>query len=159
MNISNQKKINKYLMVIFIMCIFYYLICFLTEGKFISAVFANDPSDTFMDFFNSINGAKYDPYNDNFSNYPALACLIYKVFLNIIPGSMRTGDGFSLRNNQMAMIGFLLFLICTLWIMQILIRQKYKANEFSQNILFIVLLISAPFMFAFERDSSQQDPP
>ena len=127
------------------------MICFLTEGKFISAVFANDPSDTFMDFFNSINGAKYDPYNDNFSNYPALACLIYKVFLNIIPGSMRTGDGFSLRNNQMAMIGFLLFLICTLWIMQILIRQKYKANEFSQNILFIVLLISAPFMFAFER--------
>ena len=108
MSKKNEKNIFKYLLLMGILCVSYYLICILSHGEFVQAVFANDYNDTFMDYFNSINNAKVNPYTDAYSNYPAMACLLYKVFFRITPLELRGVDGFGLRNIQANLIVFVL---------------------------------------------------
>lgn len=148
---SKEKIITIFLCLICGFCALYYLVCFMTDGKYIISIFANDPHDTFMDYFNSLNNAKFDPYVDMNSNYPALACLIYKFVFTIIPQELRDGNGFNLRNIQMAMIPFILYNTIIIWFINLLVRAKSTLSITNKSILTFLILISAPFVFTIER--------
>lgn len=149
--VLKQNKITLYLLLIVFFCILYYVVCIFFQGKYINAVFANDANDTFMDYFHSINNAKYDPYYDMNSNYPAMACLIYKILYKVVPIAERQGNGFVLRNNQSAMIIFLVFYIGSIWMAMTCVLQRVKLKGVSERILILAICISAPFMFTIER--------
>lgn len=148
---NKKNRVTIYLSVTCVLCVLYYLVCFLKDGEYILSIFVNDQHDTFMDYFNSLNNAKYDPYVDMNSNYPALACLIYKCLYTIIPTEMREGNGFALRNLQMAMIPFILYNAITVWFVSLVIRTKSTVSDMNKNILVLLLLINAPFVFTIER--------
>lgn len=149
--LDREKKIFYILLLICILCIVYYVLEYFLHGKYFASVFANASYDTFMDFFNSVYNAKFNPYEDMFSNYPALACLIYKVFFEMIPYEFREGNGFNLRNIQAAMIPFIIYNAVILWLIQILIREKSILSKKNETILSLVLLLCAPIVFAVER--------
>ena len=151
MSKKNEKNIFKYLLLMGILCVSYYLICILSHGEFVQAVFANDYNDTFMDYFNSINNAKVNPYTDAYSNYPAMACLLYKVFFRITPLELRGVDEFGLRNIQANLIVFVLYNIFIIWLMELLIKKRTELNEQNEILLSLVILFTAPFMFTIER--------
>lgn len=148
----NREKIMFYfLLLICILCIVYYVLEYFLHGKYFVSVFANAFDDTFMDFFNSVNNAKFDPYEDMFSNYPALACLICKFFFEMIPYELREGNGFNLRNVQAAMIPFIIYNAVVFWFIQVLIREKSVLSKESKTTLSLILLLCAPIVFAVER--------
>lgn len=152
-NVENRKKswVRNYLIFILAGCLIYYLICFLTRGEFIQAVFHHADYDIFMDYFHSINNAKYDPYADMNSNYPALACLVYKFLFHIVPTEYYGVDGFDLRTNQMAMVGFILYNVVSLCFAAFIIREKLELKSRVTSLAILAVFISAPFMFTLER--------
>ncbi|MEQ2630903.1 glycosyltransferase family 87 protein [Roseburia inulinivorans] len=150
-NVLKRNQITLYLSIIVLFCVIYYVTCIFSQGNYVNAVFANDMNDTFMDYFNSIDNAKYDPYYDKYSNYPAMACIIYKILFKVVPITQRDGNGFSLRNNQSAMVIFLVFNIISIWIAFTLISQRVKLKGISEKILILAVCVSAPFMFTLER--------
>lgn len=151
MNNKNGKNIFTYLISIGILCASYYIVCVLSRGEFIQAVFVNDSGDTFMDYFNSISNAKFNPYTDAYSNYPALACLLYKVLFRVTPLELREADSFILRNVQAPLIIFILYNFFIIWFVELIIRKRAALDERNGILLSLVILPSAPFMFTIER--------
>lgn len=148
---GNKYVVEKYLGLILAGCFVYYIVCFLTRGEFVQSMFVSDASNTFMDYFSSINNAKFDPYVDMNSNYPALACLIYKFLFHIVPVEHYGGDGFNLRNVQTSMVGFMLYTMICLYFTAFIIREKLELKNRSASLAILVVFISAPFMFTLER--------
>ncbi len=148
---STEKKIYVYLLTICVCCILYYCIQGIFDGKYFVSVFLNNPKDVFMDHFNSLNNAKYDPYQDQLSNYPAMACLIYKAFLAMIPNGLRQGTGFSLKNVQAAMIPFIIYNCITIWFIQVIVSGRSLLEKKSKTVFSLILILCAPVMFTIER--------
>lgn len=151
MNLQKNKKTNYYLFFIIFCIAAYYLLCILLRGRGIQTIFVNDSNGTFMDFFNSIANANIDPYRDGFSNYPAMACLMYKFFMHIVPAPVRGIGSFQLRNLQQAMVVFILFNIAALWIITASIDHRSQGLNSARYLLSLVVLSCAPMVFTIER--------
>lgn len=149
--ISKENIIFYYLIMIGILYLSYYFLEIVFDGQYFLSVFPNVSDDTFMDHFNSLNNAKFDPYQDKFSNYPAMACLLYKMFLSMIPAEFRGGDGFALRNIQTAMIPFIVYNVLVIWLIQVFVSEKSLLEKKSRTLFSILLLLSAPVVFTIER--------
>ena len=146
-----EHKIYVYLLIVCVLCIFYYCIQGLFDGKYFISVFLSDPRDVFMDHFNSLNNAKTDPYQDQFSNYPAMACLIYKAFLAMIPDGLREGNGFDLRGIQAGMLPFIIYNGVVMWFIQVITSAKSVLEKKDKIIFSLILMLCAPVMFTIER--------
>ena len=151
MIVQHSKKTNYYLFFILCCTALYYLICIVLRGRGIQTIFVNDTNNTFMDFFNSIANANIDPYRDGFSNYPAMACLLYKFFMHIVPAPVREIGSFQLRNLQQAMLVFILYNVVSLWIISATIDHKSLKLDNARYLLSLVVLSCAPMMFTLER--------
>lgn len=149
--LSKENIIFYYLIMVGVLYLSYYFLEIVFDGQYFLSVFPNVSDDTFMDHFNSLNNAKYDPYQDKFSNYPAMACLLYKMFLSMIPAEFRGDDGFALRNIQTAMIPFIVYNVLVIWLIQMIATEKSLLEKKSRTLFSMLLLLSAPVIFTLER--------
>lgn len=149
--LSKRKVIFYYLIAICVLYFVYYFLQVLVDGKYFMSIFPIVSDNTFMDHFNSVNDAKYDPYNDKFSNYPAMACLIYKAFLAMVPAEFRGGDGFALRNTQTAMLPFIIYIVFIIWFIQMIVYKKSLLENNSKILFSVIVLLSTPMIFTLER--------
>lgn len=151
-NIKENKNFDLkiYLCILLVLMIFYYFICFISNGKYLDSVFLTDKADTYMDYFNSISNARFNPYEMS-TNQPALVKIIFKFLLSIVPAAERMGDGFDFRSLKSAQIGFILYniFINIIFVKIVHSNSKLSNNLFTQAIL--IIFISAPVMFTFER--------
>lgn len=150
---KKDLKIIRYLLVILCGIAVFYLLNFIFNGIFFQNVFLNDPYDTFMDFFNPINTEKFEPYYDLHTSYPALPCIIFRIFLQFVPKEFQEVNrvGYDFRTTQMSMIVFIAFNIIIIWSISAIVRHKCKLNQKEQSVLILAMLLSMPFMFALER--------
>lgn len=150
-DLSKRRVIFYYLIAICVLYFVYYFLQVLVDGKYFMSIFPIVSDNTFMDHFNSVNDAKYDPYNDKFSNYPAMACLIYKAFLAMVPAEFRGGDGFALRNTQTAMLPFIIYVVFIIWFIQMIVYKKSLLENNSKILFSVIVLLSTPMIFTLER--------
>lgn len=150
---KKEKMVLSYLWIMLFGIGAFYLFNFIYHGAFFQNIFLNDSYDTFMDFFNPVNTEKYDPYNDLNTSYPALACLVFKFFLQFVPIDIqqRNQVGYDFRTTQMTMIVFIIFILVLLWIVAYIIRKKSILSVEMQSLLILLCYLSMPFMFAIER--------
>lgn len=144
---------NKFVLLfcVLVCCIFYYVLSLITRGTVISYMYVYASDDTYMDFFHSLDNARYlNPY-DNFSNYPPLALLIFKILYRNIPIDLRGTSGFSLRDSQHAQIIFLIFIIFCIYIIMMTIEWFIRVNKSEKSLIKLTILISMPIMFTLER--------
>lgn len=133
------------------LCLYYYILLFLTEGRIMGYVFLNDTADTFMDYFHSLANNRFgNPYN-NYSSYPAFALLIYRIMYNALPNSLRNVDGFELRQAQSAMLLFFITNIIILFAVLEMINRNIKLSQRGHLWLKLTVLLCAPMAFAIER--------
>lgn len=147
----NKNKIIIYIAFILFCCLLFWVICLSNGGKFIDSVFFQDRNDSFMDYFNSLINANYDPYADRLSNYPALACLFYKFMKSATPLTVNINDAFALRNSRDTLLVFILYNFISIWSVQTMLDKKISLHGKSKKILFLSVFLSAPFLYAIER--------
>ncbi|MDR0777954.1 MAG: DUF2029 domain-containing protein [Methanomassiliicoccaceae archaeon] len=118
----------------------------------------HDRRDVFMDHFNSV------VYSLDHPNYPPLAILFYYVFNCLtVPflDPAHTG-GFDIRDSQMGMLSFLIMTLLTFYLLHILFRilmkktnsEKEGGTGIRTEVLFLLIVVSFPFIFALERGNS-----
>lgn len=147
----NMSKRGRYIVIITLFCLFYYGLFILTRGGVAVDVLVTDYNDTYMDFFHSVaNAAVGNPY-DNFSNYPAMALLIYRILFHGIPLELNSIGGFGLRNIQMAQIMFILYNIFIVGGLLYIIEKKCTVKGIEKSFLKLFIFLSAPIMFTIER--------
>lgn len=130
--------------------VIYWLITMLYRSVNIDAYFVMDHGDTAMDYFNMLaNLRESDPWLAN-ASYPAICFLFWKVMHHFLPIA-EYGDGFYLRANMIAQLGYILFsLICILIIWEV-VRYMVKGTT-SEKVLFSCsVLFSGPMFFLLER--------
>lgn len=131
----------------------YWLICLMTQSGNINAYFIFDHHDTGMDYFNMLaNLSHVDPWCAN-SNYPAMCFLILRLFFRMIPLDVYADgvDGFALRENMIAQLGYILLTLFCLFVMWELLQHLAKGTK-GEKILFAASLIfSGPMFFLLER--------
>lgn len=123
---------------------------YITRGESIRSILADDPHDTLMDFFNSIQyGLK-----------PYAAKVIYPPLINVFYGLLGrftiidSGGTYVLRENQLGMLVFGTYIIAT-YSSFIYFIHKFKEGGRPEKLLFIfVVLISLPFLYLFDRANS-----
>ena len=106
-------------------------------------------NDMFMDFFNSIQYG-WTPYK-HIVNYPPFMNLIYAIIgeFNIIGIS-----GAAIRATRMGILTFSFYLVVVYSSLFWIIYQM-KNGEIAEKVLFvIIMLLSLPFIFVFERGNS-----
>ena len=108
----NQRMEKKFSLAVLFCIAVYWLAIVLTRSANIDAYFVTDHGDTAMDYFNMLaNLRESDPWFAN-ANYPAICFLFWKVMHHFLPIA-EFGDGFYLRANLIAQLGYILFsLIC-----------------------------------------------
>ena len=125
---------------------------FLSRGHNINAYFTSDHTNTAMDYFNMLANMDFqDPYQNN-SNYPAL-CFVFLKFMHHIlwPGSTEIGNGYSLRNNMNAQLGYMLFVgVCILIIWEVIYLLS-RGNHWEKTLFAAALIFSGPMAFQMER--------
>ena len=136
--------------------IFFILGCILagslTHGEAIRTMLHFDKADTFMDFFNSIQYGN-QPYANKVI-YPPLINVIYEFLGKFVIHQEVMERALYLRDSQVGLLVFGIYaglvqlgLACMLF--------KMKAGEQKERIVFVLLLaLSLPFLFAFERGNS-----
>lgn len=128
----------------------YWLITLLSRSSNIDAYFVTDHGNTSMDYFNMLaNLDGDDPWFAN-ANYPAICFLFWRVMLHFVPAA-ELGDGFYLRMNMVAQLGYILFILLCIVMIWETVRYMAKGTN-SEKILFCcAILFSGPMFFLLER--------
>lgn len=149
-----KKDPFKYIFFIvgFLFIIIFFLSIILTHGDSVKHYLFSDQKDTFMDFFNSI----YDtigrhPYQNGVI-YPPICYVIYYIFSRFIPIEIFSGSNkMMLKLNQGPMLSILIYLILEILFFILLCKKVKKGKEIEKNLFVFLMLLSVPFLFAFER--------
>ncbi len=145
----NVKKVYFYITTISGVLIFI-LGGLITRGYSFYNLFQSNKSDYFMDFYNPLSELFNGPYTHG-SIYPPLPLLIFKFILRLIPYDIASKGPSIIRSTQSGEIVFLLFMLMTLLMFFILIMEIKKGTKIEKYIFSFVILLSAPFLFEFER--------
>lgn len=150
--IEKKRKYVLFLGISLGMTIIFWTVALLTRGKSIAYYFSSDSCDTYMDYFHMLSNIDgLDPYYQN-ANYPALPFVIWRVLYRMIPWNQSNSDGFFLRTNMYAELGFiLLMLLCIIIIWEML---QYYLRSDSKDIQFVFpfsILFSGAMLFTIER--------
>lgn len=125
---------------------------YLTHGETIRSMLHNNKNDVFMDYFNSIQyGTK--PYGRQ---------VIYPPLINVVYGFLgrffvKDGLGTPLyRVNQLASMTFLFYSMATYYFLYYSFKKFSIVyfKEFELKVLFVLLLMSLPYLYLMERANS-----
>ena len=130
---------------------FVYIVSFYFNNSYLPAPFVVNKNDTFMDFYNVLHWSLRDgAYTEWYSIYPPLNFLITKVFQLLILDDP-SGGSILLRDK----IGNKIIYLIITYILCIFISIKISCKDiFTKKIevlYFIIIVMSAPFLFALER--------
>lgn len=128
----------------------YWLINLLTRSSNIDAYFVTDHGDTAMDYFNMLSNLNNsDPWYAN-ANYPAICFLFWKIMHRFLPVA-DFQDGFYLRGNMIAQLGYILFVLVCIVIIWEAIKWCAKGTQGEKILFACALLFSGPMFFLLER--------
>lgn len=148
--IENRKGFYFALILIYFE-ILYWIIMLCTNGAWICSYFTAGITDTSMDYFNMLSNMQFDtPYAAN-SNYPAMCFVIWKIMYGLLPKSISSLNGLSLRNYMPAQLGYILIMLVSVILIWELLCS-FKIGEGLENKLLAAgLLLSGPLVFTIER--------
>ena len=125
---------------------------FLTHGEAMRTLLFSDKTDSFMDFFNSIQYG-LAPY-ENKVIYPPLINLFYALWGKFVIIGEISEHATEIRSSQMGNLLLGLYLISSS-VVFFLSLTKLKIGTKAEKILFLlIVLFSTPFLYAFERGNS-----
>lgn len=149
-----MKKIKPKYVCVFILLFFFLVnitIIFITHGKVLDRLFFSDHTDSFMDFFNSINHSFHaNPYQIG-TIYPPLSYVIYHFIGMFVPTNIVLSSGHLFRES---LEGQAILMVYNIVIILLFISTlKYCLNCEKRLKLLITLLLafSFPFLYAFQR--------
>lgn len=108
----------------------------------------------FMDWFGELHRIQTGVYTgDDIANYPAFCFLIFRIFYAFIPKPQGVVyDDFSIRTSQAAVVPFAIFMVIFIFIFYYIFRYQMREKTFiERELVAITLLLSAPFVYVFER--------
>ncbi len=145
--IFNKKRYFYFIMSIFVILVI--ISSNYTNGKSVTRIFVSDPNDTYMDFYNCLM-YQDKPY-ENKVIYPPLPNLFYYIVSENIPRTTFSKGSFAIRNSQMGrFIGGIYIILSMLLFIYIVLKIKQGTIE-EKMILLLLLILSGPFIFQFER--------
>lgn len=151
--VKKHKKICIYLMTISFITFLSFVFFCIFRGTGFEQIFIPDSYDTFMDHFNVVS--KYtsdDPYKIYLNSYPAFVCFIWEIFAHIIPIEYRYSlSSFELRENQYAMMPFIVFILLCFWLFTLCIKIRFELDNITESFLILAILLSSPMLFTLER--------
>ena len=150
---NNTTKIRIYLLSIcFISALTFTYFCIFRGDNF-HQIFHADVQDIFMDHFNVVSlYTVCDPYESYLNSYPAFVNIILEIFAHFIPYNYRDSlSPHELRENQYAMMVFLIYLLLCIWAFSSCIKVKMKFDNITDSIFTLSMLLSYPMLFTLER--------
>lgn len=146
------QKNNIFIVSLLSMNFIFWTIAIITRGKTIPLYFLSDPNDTYMDYFHMLSNIDgLDPYYQN-ANYPALPFLLWRLLYRMIPWNESNSDGFYLRTNMYAELGFILMLLfCIIIMWEAFQYYFHSATKWGSVLLSFSLLFSGVMLFTIER--------
>ena len=146
-NIESSKVFSLgVLLAVFVFWLFH----FFTRSAYIDTYFITDHHDTSMDYFNMLANLNHaDPWYAN-ANYPAICFLFWKVMHRFLPYADYS-DGFTLRENMIAQLGYFLFILICIIIIWEVIQNVAKGSKTEKTLFSAALLFSGPMFFVLER--------
>lgn len=145
---------QRWFSVLVIACIVvYWFIILLTRSANIDCYFVTDHHDTSMDYFNMLaNMNQTDAYYQQ-ANYPAICFLFWKIMHRFLwrAEDGEFGDGFELRNDMIAQLGYIMFLAVCLVIIWESMMYLSKGTRTEKILLSSALFFSGPMFFLLER--------
>lgn len=149
---GRQKKVQFFSIALLCCIVFYWLYMAFTRSANIDAYYVTDHTNTAMDYFNMLYVAKAkNPWYEH-SNYPALPFAIWKILIHMVPSSVRNAaDGFALRNDMTAQLGYLLYTVSCLLVIWEAIIASVPGNKVTKLLLAAALMFSGPMIFLLER--------
>lgn len=121
---------------------------YLTHGESIRALLFFDSHDALMDFYNSISHGMH-PYADR-TIYPPLI----SVFYSFLGRYMLIESPFDLRETQMGILVYGMYVILFYGITLRLIFKSIDGSCIEKYVFTVVILLSSPFIFLYERGNS-----
>ena len=138
----------------FLSCInFFYILWFYGAHNFLPAPFLYDKANTFMDFYNTLYWSMHDGvYVVWKSVYPPLSFLLLDGYHHIFLADISTlSDGFAIREEVgHLIIPWLLICVSILFFAVRICFHEIAGNKL-QFMIFMIFLLSPPFLFALER--------
>ncbi len=147
--IRNQKFQKQFEYWILLCYFVFFLSGFFTHGGSIRSFLFQDRLDIFMDFFNSI---QYDgmPYANKVI-YPPFINVVYDFFGKFADLRKVMGSAYYIRESQSAMIVYCIYTTAIILCLSKIIQEMRSEDRIVST---IVIMLSAPFIFAFERGNS-----
>ena len=149
----NTKRPFWYAAAILAAVVLFWAYMLFTRCAGLDAYFVTDHRNTSMDYFNMLANLYYgDPYYAH-ANYPALCFVFFRIMYTFLPGPITEdyGDGFYLRNDMVAQLGYMLFVMVSILIIWSVIQSLVKGSHFQKRLFGAALLFSGPMVFAMER--------
>jgi hypothetical protein len=147
-----------FLTILIIFFIISAVVAILTNGDSIRLAMVYDSENTFMDYFHSIMFSSDRPYEYWTVMYPTLITTIYAAlgrfiipFVDAAPGETLS---FAMKNTQMGMMSLFVITILTFFLLHWIFKRVTKNTDLRTNLLFLMMLLSFPFIFALERGNS-----
>ena len=131
---------------------------YITRGEMLQNLLFADPKDTFMDFYKVIICGKI-PYTLQMI-YPPLIHVILSFFGHFIPYDIMDAGAFAVRDSQLGMVIFFLWMLVQLYLFAQLFRKMYdktcigKSFRWEREAALLLTLFSLPFLFCFERSNA-----
>lgn len=108
----------------------------------------------FMDWFGELHRIQTGVYTgDDIANYPAFCFVIFRLFYSFLPKPEGVVyDDFSIRATQAAVVPFAIFMVILIFCFYHIFQYQMRKKPFiEREAVTIVLLLSAPFIYVFER--------
>lgn len=152
MHLDNKRTLKRFFNLLLLLDMIYtYLYLIRYSGKYLYRYVYNDTNDYYMDYFNSIFHIKdYNPY-DIGSIYPPFTYMIYGFFRELIPDTIMFNGGFGIRSSQNGQFIYIIYTISVVSILYLSTCMVHKERGLEDQILTIFIILSYPFIFAFER--------
>lgn len=131
---------------------------YITRGEEFQNLLYADKKDTFMDFYNVMILGK-NPYTQGHI-YPPLIHVILSALGHFIPYEFRDQGAFAVRGSQLGMMVLLIWMFVQIYLFAVLFRMLYKSCArdkecvWERELLLVLLLLSLPFLWCFERGNS-----
>lgn len=147
-----NKKSYIFAAVLIGMTAIFWLVALITRGATTNLYFSPDANDTYMDYFHMLSNIEgLDPYYQN-ANYPALPFLIWRILYRIVPWSDSNSDGFYLRTNMYAELGFILLMLLCIIVIWEAFQYYFQIRTKTERVLFgTSILFSGVMLFTIER--------
>ena len=151
----NDNRIMLFMCTIIIGNIIFWIAAALTDWQSTRTTFFRWDHWSFMDWFTEF--MRFNTGNiytgDDIANYPAFCFLIFRLFYSFVPQSDgRLGDYYSIRTMQQTMVPFALLEVFLIFMFYHIFKYEMRnKTKWAQEGLAFSILISAPFLFVFER--------